>query len=73
MKHDELHHAMSSVVEDMGRAAKGAKMKRFAAKKKHSDSMKLPPMPGHDAEVDPVKEAEMDPNEMAELESALGR
>ena len=69
MKNEEMHHAMSAVVADMGRAAKGARAKRFASKlSKHKAS------PQADAPIDPVTEQhEMDPNEMAELENSIAR
>lgn len=70
---NETHHAMKNVLEDMGRAAREGRARRFTKRPAKGVDVTVgdvtlePSKDGASAEVDPVKEAGMTPAEMAEM------
>lgn len=75
--HDEMHHAMKSVLEDMGRAAREGRARRFTKRPAKGVEVSMgevtmePASPGSDVEVDPVKAHAMSEEEERELLSGL--
>ncbi len=85
MDENDVKHAMNSVMEDMGRAAREGRSRRFTGKRpakgvkveigevtlEPGNTMKGTGGASADVEVDPVKEAGMTHEEMEELSSQL--
>lgn len=77
MENDDMKHAMHSVLEDMGRAAREGRARRFTKRPAKGVEVTMgeltlePTGAKADVEVDPVKEAGMTDDEMSELTSQL--